>query len=147
METRYYPKPHRVTLDQQIYRMSCQHPGFKIKAYLRQRAVTWVGRIRPTPMSDEYTIAIELTVGYRPKVRILEPVLRIRDGASCLPHYYTESGTLCLHEAHEWSSLLNVADCIVPWASLWLYFYEVWFITGSWEGGGTHPDKPEHKAT
>jgi hypothetical protein len=102
--------------------------------------------MRSTPLSTEYTVAIELSVGLLPKVRILRPALKIRDGASCLPHFYTESGTLCLHEAHEWNSLLYVADCIVPWTSLWLYFYEIWFLTGSWEGGGTHPNKPEHQA-
>lgn len=146
MATKYQPKPHGLTLDQQIYRMRCLHPGFEVEAHQRQRSVVWVGTIRPTPMSEEYTVAIEFAVGFRPKVRVLKPTLKIREGATCLPHYYTESSALCLHEIHEWSSVLYVADCIVSWAGLWLYFYEVWFLTGSWEGGGTHPDKPEHQA-
>jgi hypothetical protein len=37
-----------------------------------------------------------------------------------------------------------VADYIIPWISCWLYFYEVWLATGTWIGGGTHPEKPEH---
>lgn len=146
MATKYYPKPHPVTLIHQIYRMSCRHPGFHVKSHYRQHAATWVGTIRPTPMSNEYVIEIELSLGHRPRIRVLEPVLEIRDGATCLPHYFAENESLCLHEAHEWNSLCYVADCIVPWASLWLYFYEVWFLTGSWEGGGTHPNKPEHQA-
>ena len=30
-------------------------------------------------------------------------------------------------------------ETIVPWASLWLYYYEVWHATGEWLGGGEHP--------
>ena len=41
---------------------------------------------------------------------------------------------------------MYVADFIPPWVSTWLYFYEVWYATGNWHGGGTHPDKPEHRS-
>ena len=112
----------------------------------RQTSVTWVGPIKATPMSDEYTVSISLKPGFRPVVNVLQPSLRIREGATCLPHFYTHDNSLCLHEAHEWKSTYFVADCIIPWTSFWLYFYEVWFITGSWEGGGTHPEKAEHQS-
>lgn len=97
-------------------------------------------------MSDEYTVSVTLTHHLRPVVKVLKPQLRIRKGAICLPHFYPHDNSLCLHEMHEWKSTYFVADCIIPWASLWLYFYEIWLITGSWEGGGTHPDKPEHQS-
>ncbi len=29
-----------------------------------------------------------------------------------------------------------VAYTIVPWLMEWLVYYEVWLITGQWEGGG-----------
>jgi len=142
-----FHKPQRgLTLDQQIYRMRCVCPQFKMRAHIRQRSVTWVGPIKPTPLSDEYKVSVSLRPGLRPVVKVLQPQLRIREGATCLPHFYTRDNSLCLHEVHEWKSTDFVADCIIPWASLWLYFYEIWFITGSWEGGGTHPDKPEHQS-
>jgi hypothetical protein len=28
---------------------------------------------------------------------------------------------------------------IVPWAVLWLYFFEEWLRSGEWLGGGEHP--------
>ena len=36
----------------------------------------------------------------------------------------------------EWRSDMKIATSIVPWLSLWLYYYEVWLATGEWEGGG-----------
>jgi len=146
MATRFNPKPRGLTLVEQMFRMSTLRPEFRVKLHQRQRSVTWVGKIRPAPMSNEYTVQVELTIGLRPKVKVLNPELKVRDGATCLPHYYPEDKSLCLHQAHEWNSLFSVADCIVPWTAFWLYFYEVWFFTGSWEGGGTHPVKPEHRA-
>lgn len=134
-----------LTLDQQIYRMRCVRPEFEMTMHCRQTSVTWVGPIKPTPMSDEYTVSIFHKPGLPPVVKVLQPLLRIREGATCLPHFYNHDHSLCLHEAHEWKRTDFVADCI-PWTSLWLYFYEIWLITGSWEGGGTHPEKPEHQS-
>ncbi|MDY0295864.1 MAG: hypothetical protein RB296_00975 [Acidobacteriota bacterium] len=31
-----------------------------------------------------------------------------------------------------------IAKTIVPWASEWLIFYELWLATGEWLGGGIH---------
>jgi hypothetical protein len=36
-----------------------------------------------------------------------------------------------------------LADTIIPLASLWLFYYEVWFATGEWLGGGEHPGEHE----
>lgn len=145
-KNRFHKAPQHLTLDQQIYRMRCVRPEFEMTRHYRQTSVTWVGPIKPTPMSDEYRVSISLRPGFRPVVKVLQPPLRIREGATCLPHFYPHDNSLCLHEAHEWKSTHFVADCIIPWTSLWLYFYEIWLITGSWEGGGTHPEKPEHQS-
>jgi hypothetical protein len=31
---------------------------------------------------------------------------------------------------------MKIATTIIPWLSLWLYYYEVWHATGEWMGGG-----------
>jgi hypothetical protein len=62
-----------------------------------------------------------------------------------LPHINPD-GSLCLHVMGDWQPWMYIADYIVPWVSTWLYFYEVWYATGNWFGGGTHPDKPEHRS-
>jgi hypothetical protein len=33
---------------------------------------------------------------------------------------------------------------IVPWAMLWLFYFEEWLSSSDWKGGGVHPgDKHE----
>ena len=53
-----------------------------------------------------------------------------------------EQDRLCLYlpGTGEWTSDKPIALTIVPWTSLWLYFYEVWRATGEWLGGGIEPD-------
>jgi hypothetical protein len=32
-----------------------------------------------------------------------------------------------------------LANTILPWACLWLFYFEDWLITSQWKGGGEHP--------
>ncbi len=32
-----------------------------------------------------------------------------------------------------------ISRTIIPWAIEWLYYYEIWCVTGEWQGGGAHP--------
>jgi hypothetical protein len=34
---------------------------------------------------------------------------------------------------------MYIHESIVPWTSLWLYYYEIWHATGEWLGGGHDP--------
>jgi hypothetical protein len=53
-----------------------------------------------------------------------------------LPHFNPDN-TLCLyHSAKEWTPAMYLAETIVPWASEWLFHYEIWKGTGEWRGGG-----------
>ena len=31
---------------------------------------------------------------------------------------------------------MKIATSIVSWLVLWLYYYEIWRVTGEWLGGG-----------
>ena len=140
-----YPRQRRPTLDEQIYRMRVVWPDLQLRNRKRQVEATWKGAVQPAPMCERYVVWIRYRHGYSPEVHVLNPKLKIREGASCLPHVYDDGG-LCLHDYGEWESWMFVADYFVPWISSWLYFYEVWYAVGLWLGGGTHPDKPEHRA-
>ncbi|MDR3529296.1 MAG: hypothetical protein P4L90_01880 [Rhodopila sp.] len=59
-----------------------------------------------------------------------------------LPHVYSESPIrLCLYlpSSGEWHGGLLIANTLVPWAALWLYFFEEWLVSDDWKGGGVHP--------
>ena len=70
---------------------------------------------------------------------------RAPQGFKDLPHI-NRDGSLCLSVLGDWEPWMYIADYVVPWASAWLFFYEEWHATGNWFGGGTHPDKPEHRS-
>jgi hypothetical protein len=36
-----------------------------------------------------------------------------------------------------------IAETILPLASIWLFYYEMWQATGEWLGGGEHPGMQE----
>ena len=73
-------------------------------------------------------------------IYVIEPaVLKKAEGATLLPHVYnTEKQSLCLFYGRigEWNASMFLSRTIVPWASEWLNFYELWVITGEWLGGG-----------
>ncbi len=107
--------------------------------------MTWVGKVRPGPLSKEYTIKVVYRLRARPRVYVLSPTL-MSDEEGELPHVYRERTgrtNLCLYfpKFQQWTPSMAIADTIVPWASLWLLYYEHWRATGTWLGGGVHPQR------
>ena len=112
----------------------------------RNSAMTWVGRLRPTPSSATYTLRIKYRLGERPEVTVLDPALVSREG-SRLPHVF-RGDLLCLfrYKYQEWGPAMLIVNTIVPWTSLWLFHYEVWHATGVWCGSKEeHPGDDERK--
>lgn len=120
-------------------------PGFRLARKRRQLEALWKGSIQPSPLSEAYTVSVRFRPGRRPELRVLSPELKPREGMDGLPHIYPD-GSLCLNLIGEWNEGMVLAETVLPWASSWLYFYEVWHATGFWQGGGTHPDRPEHRS-
>jgi hypothetical protein len=100
------------------------------------------GPLCPGRLCDTYQIAVSYAGGKAPEVRVLHPALRRRHDDEPIPHMYDQEH-LCLFlpNAGEWEPESLIATTIVPWTSLWLYFYEVWHATGEWLGGGVEPAK------
>lgn len=99
--------------------------------------------VKPTALSSEYKLKIVYVLGSNPKVYVLEPrpLLLAKDCCS-LPHVYnSKRQQLCLFypKAKEWNAGMSIATSVVHWAIEWLFYYEIWLITGTWEGGGIHP--------
>lgn len=136
---------HAPSFDQQIYRMGVLWPKFSLDKARRQVEVIWKGVLQPSPLSESYFVKLCYRSGLNPESRVLSPELKIRDGFKDLPHINPD-GSLCLHVVGDWQPWMYIADYIIPWISTWLYFYEVWYATGNWFGGGTHPHKPEHRS-
>lgn len=145
MASRFKFRKRKLDLPVQHYSMTVSFPNF---SYAKKNNVgEWIGVLQPTPLSEKYTIKIRYSLNDSPKVWVLSPILTPRDGVP-IPHTYGEN-RLCLYlpGAGEWSSDMLIAKTIVPWTSLWLYYYEMWHATGEWLGGGVHPlrNKPKEE--
>jgi hypothetical protein len=88
----------------------------------------WRGTLQPTPISPVYHILIKYNINREPKVCVLSPELKAN-----APHRYKDK-SLCLYWYKEWSWFpdQDISKTIVPWAALWLYYYEIWLDTNEW---------------
>jgi len=113
------------------------------------RSFVWETEVQPTPLSMKYRIKIEYAYGNSPQVFVTYPnPLSRYSGERTLPHCYsTEDQRICLYYPgfREWNKGKLIAKTILPWASEWLQYYELWLATGMWLGEGIHPKKDECK--
>lgn len=133
-----------VSLAEQIAVMKLHFPNFHLR--WKKNIVTWIGAIQPTRLSNNYTIKIIHQLHRAPNVYVLKPQLTNGPEGETIPHTYPEN-RLCLYHPRkqEWSQQMRIAETILPWASLWLFYYEIWQATGEWLGGGEHPDWRRNK--
>ncbi|MEQ8416568.1 MAG: hypothetical protein RIB71_18950 [Imperialibacter sp.] len=106
------------------------------KNYLRAK-----GQLKPTPRSCWYLYEIKYWYREDIKIFIRDPLIKTELNGKKAEHLYKD-GSLCLFfpKAKEFDSKKLIVDYIIPWVSLWLFFYEIWLVTGDWKGGGIHPN-------
>jgi len=146
MAPKFYSKERKwMAIAQQAIFLRNAFPDSEIK--LRNNKLIWIGNIKPTNLSKNYKVKIEYKLKNRPDVTILAPPLRSYYNNRPLPHVF-KGQKLCLfmYKYAEWSSGMRIDETIVPWTSLWLFYYEVWLLTGEWHGGGEHPEKGKAKS-
>jgi len=102
-------------------------PGFAWRANA-QGGLTWTGYLQPTPESPLYVVRIVHNPQEQPRVYVDSH----RFDRSCRHLYWDD--TLCLYWPQQWWWTPGEAlpETIVAWAALWLYFYELWQVTGEW---------------
>ena len=134
------PVRGRLNGSQQSAMLAIQFPSFR--QVQRGNPFVWIGKLQPTQLSETYTVRITYEHGtIRPRVEVLDPPLQKR-GNTRIPHTFPD-GSICLHLSGEWNSTQFIHQSIIPWTSTWLYYYEVWLITGEWLGGGHERNPPQ----
>jgi hypothetical protein len=89
-----------------------------------------------------YTLQIVYPQGRTPRVVVRDPDLVVLAGGRRLPHVYGQKPPhLCLYlpRTGEWDNSMRISETIVPWAILWLFYFEEWLESDDWKGGGIHP--------
>ena len=107
--------------------------------HIQRNCLVWQGDLMPTVLSQAYTVRLSYKLAKSPQVNVLKPELTIPEGKRP-PHTYSGK-RLCLYYPGigDWRGDMLLAETIVPWISEWLYYYEIWLVTGEWYGGGIHP--------
>ena len=143
MVRNYFRKP-RYSVIVQASKLKKRYPESSCKTKYGN-VLVWKGKLKPTPLSQEYTLRLRYRLKERPEVHVIEPKLFIPEGKR-LPHVF-EGNELCLYFKSDWQPDMDIAETIIPWASEWLLHYEIWLVTGEWQGGGIHPkiNKKENK--
>ncbi len=141
MATRYN---QTLPISAQIGEMRRRYPGFT--SNWQRGKVTWTGILTPADGCRSYTLRIGYRLGDQPKVFVVHPGLVPRGDGGRIPHRYRD-GSLCLYRPkyREWTASDAVAETVVPWSALWLYDYEVWFVTSVWVGGGEHSELKQER--
>ena len=149
-----------LTIDEQGRRMKALYPDFRCVLDAGWLAV-WEGPLQP--ISQTYRVRIRYFARRQFEnwmicdpyvtVTVIEPPVGPdpRGTGEPPPHVFRlghppEFPALCLYDsrADEWSPEQLIAETIVPWTIHWLYWFEVWLLTGEWRGGGRHPEvEPE----
>lgn len=132
----------------QVAALQTEYPNGKCKIKRHTRLI-WSGRIRPTPLSLEYFVLIIYKIGRAPRIWVIGDELEKLDDPE-FPHKYeidneNKKVRLCLYRYQEFNQYKYLSKTIIPWTIEWLYFYEIWLVTGEWCGGGEHPRPGEEK--
>lgn len=135
----YFTKSKMKNLGAQLSYMKSRYPQFASK-FVSSNAIKIEGSLQPSPRSCLYKFVLKYNSSGVPKIRIVSPELVKNSSGDDIPHLYS-SGDLCLYRPKykEFNVSDYLADTIIPWTSLWLYYYELWHTTGDWLGGGEHP--------
>lgn len=107
--------------------------------------LSWAFEAQSNPLGRIYTVEIKMGSDLSPEVYVRDPDLDILADGREIPHIYHNPTRLCLYlpKKRQWHPGLRIDQTIVPWTSLWLYFFEEWLATDEWKGGGVHPDPSE----
>jgi len=124
-----------ITVGEQLASIKVKYPHFD--ARFHNGGLRAVGVLRPTARSVDYKVSISYKFKMPPVIKVVSPVLCRNFNNDPIPHIYPGKN-LCLFmpEFNEFKYSDQISDTIIPWTSLWLFYYEVWHVTGEWLGGG-----------
>lgn len=117
---------------------------------LTHQRLTMDVELAPGAFGRVYTCRFVFERATDPIVVVMAPDLKAVAAGEKIPHVYPWNGSgtrLCLWwpKGREWSAQFKVAETLIPWTAEWLYYFELWLLTMTWEGGGEHPTPAKKK--
>lgn len=118
--------------------MKQRYPQFKSKKR-GMYDIEFTGTLKVKPELPTYTISVQYRGNKSPIIKVINPVL-----VENAPHIYAAERNLCLYHPSDfnWRKEKLIANEIIDWTAVWIYFYEVWLQTDKWYG----PEAPHNIA-
>lgn len=112
-------------------RIEKQYDCFKCSIKAHGQSMVCKGCLQPVDYVEPYQIVITQLPGKAPEVFIKSPKIEINSKI----HIY-KKGNLCLFYPPDlnWKANTSVSDYIIPWVNEWIIYYELYKISGKWEG-------------
>lgn len=135
-------KLRKKTLAEQMFSLKRGFPD-SICRIEKHKTLVWQGCLCPSPLSNTYPVTLNYSLGSRPKICVSSSnIKKISDPD--FPHVFhkdekTNTVEICLAYGDDFNGGMLLSDTYIPWAIEWLYYYEIWLATGTWNGGGLHP--------
>lgn len=113
--------------------------------FLSGRALHYRFHLAPSEFGRTYECELRMRPGATaPEMYVLKPDLVALAGEAKIPHFYPGKGPgihLCLWrpKKREWSPQMRLSETYLAWTAQWLWYFEDWLATGTWNGGGDHP--------
>jgi hypothetical protein len=94
-------------------------------------SLTCKGILQPLENIEPYSIEIIQEPGCVPKIFVKSPKIKYDPKI----HMY-KSGNLCLYYPYDfnWNATTAFAHYLIPWVNEWIIYYELYKISGVWEG-------------
>lgn len=147
MANKFFKKPKNVAI--QLLNLKSKYECLDSKLGIGK--LIWKQRVRPSELSRTYDITVKYN-GKIPEVYLYNQGIMTKENEyipHCFRRHYKnkedEYVKLCLYypRYHEWSNDMFLSETVIPWTIDWLYYYELWRITGKWLGGGIEHEKDE----
>lgn len=138
------PGPRPLSIAQQYHHLR-HNPISAGTGHLGCGRLLWHYEAQPTVVSRPYKVRITYALDQQPQILVAAPnLIELAGPNRRLPHVYQQDPPiLCLYRPakREWTPFLRLDQTIVPWTSLWLFYFEEWLVSNEWKGGGEHPER------
>ncbi|WP_281638061.1 DUF6503 family protein [Flavobacterium marginilacus] len=127
-----------ISIKSQLERLKASFPNILIEEFNKSKFNILL-KLRPDVFSKTYDVKIVYEIDKGVSVFVVNEKLKIAQNRKKLPHVYDEDlQRICLYskDGGNWAAEKSIVSTIIPWASEWLYYYEIWLIDGIWHGGG-----------
>ncbi|MDR6763608.1 hypothetical protein J2Y38_003829 [Flavobacterium sp. 2755] len=127
-----------ISIKSQLERLKASFPDLLIEELSKTKFIVLL-KLRPDVFSKTYDVKIVYEIGKVVSVFVVNQKLKVVENRKKLPHVYdNDLQKICLYskDGGNWTAEKSIVSTIVPWASEWLYYYEMWLIDGIWHGGG-----------